>query len=100
MAKVSKEEKIVQTAKKIAIGLVVVAVLVFLALSAHIFSVSQSSPDRYQSNYNKLSASEKSMVKGMKKTGEVQSKVMGTGRATGGNGKFIDEVASRHQKDK
>lgn len=100
MAKISKEERLVLTVKKIVIGLVVLAALVFLVLSTLIFNVSQSSPDRYQSNYNKLSASEKSMVKSMKKTGEVQSKVMGTRRSTGGNGKFIDEVSSRHQNDK
>ena len=100
MAKVSKEERVVQTVKKIVIGLVVLAGLTFFVLSARIFSVSVSNPDRYQSNYNKLSASEKSMVKSMKKTGEVQSKVMGTRRPTGGNGKFLDEVEKIHSKDK
>ena len=39
------------------------------------------------------------MVKSMKKTGEVQSKIMGTRRATGGNGKFLDEVERNHAKD-
>ncbi len=100
MAKMSREEKLVQTVKKIVIGLVVLAVLVFLTMSARIFNVSVSNPDRYQSNYNKLSSSEKSMVKSMKKTGEVQSKVMGSRRSTGGNGRFLDEVEKIHSKDK
>ncbi|MCR5725173.1 MAG: hypothetical protein K6G80_08830 [Treponema sp.] len=100
MAKMSREEKLVQTVKKIVIGLVVLAVLVFLTMSARIFNVSVSNSDRYQSNYNKLSSSEKSMVKSMKKTGEVQSKVMGSRRSTGGNGRFLDEVEKIHSKDK
>ena len=100
MARRINEEKLVSLVRKIAIGLIVLAVLVFLIFSVKIFNMSASDPSRYQDNYRKLSNNEKSMVKSMKKTGEVQSKIMGTRRATGGNGKFLDEVERNHAKDK
>ncbi|MBR4600547.1 MAG: hypothetical protein IKO39_10930 [Treponema sp.] len=99
MAKKINEEKLTSIVKKIAIGLVVLAVLVFMLMSVQIFNMSASDPSRYQDNYRKLTSNEKSMVKSMKKTGEVQSKIMGTRRATGGNGKFIEEVERNHAKD-
>ena len=99
MAKKINEEKLTGIVKKIAIGLVVLAVLVFMLMSVQIFNMSASDPSRYQDNYRKLTNNEKSMVKSMKKTGEVQSKIMGTRRATGGNGKFLDEVERNHAKD-
>ncbi len=99
MAKKINEEKLTSIVKKIAIGLVVLAVLVFMLMSVQIFNMSASDPSRYQDNYRKLTSNEKSMVKSMKKTGEVQSKIMGTRRATGGNGKFLDEVERNHAKD-
>ena len=94
------EGKLQKTVKKVVIGLVVAAVISFLLLSAGIFNLSVSDPDRYQANYRKLTSSEKSMVKSMKKTGEVQSKVIGSRRSTGGNGKFLDEVEKNHRSDK
>ena len=99
MTKKINEEKLTSIVKKIAIGLVVLAVLVFMLMSVQIFNMSASDPSRYQDNYRKLTSNEKSMVKSMKKTGEVQSKIMGTRRATGGNGKFLDEVERNHAKD-
>ena len=99
MAKKINEEKLTGIVKKIAIGLVVLAVLVFMLMSVQIFNMSASDPSRYQDNYRKLTSNEKSMVKSMKKTGEVQSKIMGTRRPTGGNGKFIEEVERNHAKD-
>ena len=100
MAKINDEKKIERIVKGIVIGLVVAAVFSFLLLSSGIFNMSVSDPYRYESNYSKLSSSEKSMVRSMKKTGEVQSKVIGTRRSVGGNGKFIDEVSRKHQSDK
>jgi hypothetical protein len=100
MAKVNDEEKLVRIVKGIVIGLVVAAVISFLLLSAGVFNLSVTDPYRYESNYSKLSSSEKNMVRSMKKTGEVQSKVVGTRRSVGGNGKFIDEVNKNHQSDK
>lgn len=94
------EEKLQRNVKRVVIGLVIAAVISFLLLSAGIFNLSVSDPDRYQANYRKLTASEKNMVKSMKKTGEVQSKVMGSRRSTGGNGKFLDEVEKNHRADK
>lgn len=100
MAKKLNEEKILNIVKKTVIGLVVAAILVFLLMSVQVFNMSTSNPDRYNDNYRKLTSNEKSMVKSMKKTGEVQSKIMGTRRNTGGNGKFIEEVERNHNKDK
>ena len=100
MAKISSEEKIQRIVKGVVIGLVVTAVAAFLLMSAGIFHLSVSDSNRYQQNYRKLSSSEKSLVKSMKKTGEVQSKVIGTRRSTGGNGKFLDEVEKNHRADK
>ena len=94
------EEKLIGIVKKTAIGLVITAALVFLLVSAKIFSVSQASPGQYEKNFSKLSVTEKNMVRKMKKTGEVQSKVIGTRRSTGGNGKFINEVEKNHRSDK
>ena len=99
MAKID-EEKLQKNVKRVVIGLVIAAVISFLLLSAGIFNLSVSDPDRYQANYRKLTTSEKNMVKSMKKTGEVQSKVMGSRRSTGGNGKFLDEVEKNHRADK
>ena len=78
----------------------IAAGLIFLVLSAKIFSVYVSSPNQYERNFSKLSVPEKSMVNQMKKTGEIQSKMIGPRRATGGNGKFLDEVEKNHRRDK
>lgn len=100
MAKRINEERILSIVKKCVIGLVAIAVLLFLIMSVKIFNMSTSNPDRYNENYRHLTKNEKSMVKSMKKTGEVQSKLMGTRRSTGGNGKFIEEVERKHSNDK
>ena len=94
------EDKLISIVKKAAIGLVIAAGFIFLVLSAKIFSVSISSPNQYERNFARLSVPEKSMVNQMKKTGEIQSKMIGPRRATGGNGKFLDEVEKNHRKDK
>jgi len=94
------EDKLISIVKKAVIGLVIAAGLIFLVLSAKIFSVSVSSPNQYERNFSRLSVPEKSMVNQMKKTGEIQSKMIGPRRATGGNGKFLDEVEKNHRRDK
>ena len=94
------EDKLISIVKKAVIGLVIAAGLIFLVLSAKIFSVYVSSPNQYERNFSKLSVPEKSMVNQMKKTGEIQSKMIGPRRATGGNGKFLDEVEKNHRRDK
>ena len=50
MAKKINEEKLTSIVKKIAIGLVVLAVLVFMLMSVQIFNMSASDPSRYQDN--------------------------------------------------
>ena len=91
------EEKLIDIVKKTSIGLVIVAALVFLLVSAKIFSVSQASPGQYEKNFSKMSVTEKNMVRKMKKTGEVQSKVLGPHRGRGkGGSKFFDEVEKVH----
>ncbi len=94
------EDKLISIVKKAVIGLVIAAGLIFLVLSAKIFSVYVSSPNQYERNFSRLSVPEKSMVNQMKKTGEIQSKMIGPRRATGGNGKFLDEVEKNHRRDK
>ena len=94
------EDKLISIVKKAVIGLVIAAGIIFLVLSAKIFSVYVSSPNQYERNFSKLSVPEKSMVNQMKKTGEIQSKMIGPRRATGGNGKFLDEVEKNHRRDK
>ena len=93
------EDKLISIVKKAVIGLVIAAGLIFLVLSAKIFSVYVSSPNQYERNFSRLSVPEKSMVNQMKKTGEIQSKMIGPRRATGGNGKFLDEV-EKNRRDK
>lgn len=95
------EDKLVKITKNISILLVIVAVLVFFNLSSKIFHFSVSNPVTYEVNYNRLSAPEKSVASSMKKTGEVQSKVLGPRRGSGrGGSKFFDEVEKVHGKSK
>ncbi|MBR1536792.1 MAG: hypothetical protein IJ630_07630 [Treponema sp.] len=91
------EKKIVQTVKSISILLVIGAVLTFLGLSSKIFHFSENNPVMYEMNYNRLSIPGKGVATSMKKTGEVQSKVLGAKRGNGrGGSKFFDEVEKVH----
>ena len=91
------EAKIVQTVKSVSILLVIAAVLTFLGLSSKIFHFSEANPVMYEINYNRLSAPGKGVATSMKKTGEVQSKVLGPQRGNGkGGSKFFDEVEKVH----
>ena len=91
------ENKLVQTVKSISILLVIAAVLTFLGLSSKIFHFSEEQPVLYEMNYNRLSTPSKGVATSMRKTGEVQSKVLGPRRGTGhGGSKFFDEVEKVH----
>lgn len=91
------EAKLVQTVKKSSILLVVIAVLLFLGLSSKIFSFSVKYPLEYEMNYNRLSTPGKGVATSMKKTGEVEAKVLGPQRGAGrGGSKFFDEVERIH----
>ncbi len=91
------ESQIVQTAKTISILLVIAAVFTFLGLSSKIFRFSETNPVMYEISYNRLSIPGKGVLSSLKKTGEVQSKVLGPRRGRGkGGSKFFDEVAKVH----
>ena len=91
------ESKIVQAVKNISILLVIAAVFIFLGLSSKIFHFSETNPVTYEINYNRLSTPGKGVATSMKKTGEVQSKVLGPHRGRGkGGSKFFDEVEKVH----
>ena len=95
------ETKLLATVKKCSILLVVAAVLLFLGLSSKLFSFSESNPVQYEYNYNRLSVPGKGVATSMKKTGEVESKVLGPQRGSGkGGSKFFDEVERVHGNDK
>lgn len=99
MTIVIDEKKIVQTVKNMSILLVIAAVLTFLGLSSKIFHFSEEQPVLYEINYNRLSAPSKGVASSMRKTGEVQSKVLGPQRGNGkGGSKFFDEVEKVHGK--
>ncbi|WP_407427367.1 hypothetical protein [Treponema sp.] len=93
------EAKLVQTVKSISILLVIAGIITFLALSSKIFHFSESNPVMYEINYNQLSTPGKGVATSMKKTGEVESKVLGPRRGNGkGGSKFFDEVEKVHGK--
>ncbi|MBQ4379294.1 MAG: hypothetical protein II821_08880 [Treponema sp.] len=95
------EKKLVQTVKHFAILLVIAAILTFLGLSSKIFHFSETNPVTYEMNYNRLSVPGKGVATSMKKTGEVQSKVLGPKRGKGNGGsKFFDEVEKVHGNSK
>ena len=97
MTIVIDETKIVQNVKSISILLVIAAVFSFLIGSSKIFKFSESNPVMYEMNYNRLSVPGKGMATSMKKTGEVQAKVLGPHRGRGhGGSKFFDEVEKVH----
>lgn len=91
------DAKLVQYSKNIAILLVIAFFFTFLGLSSKIFHFSENNPLQYELNYNRLSTPGKGVASSMKKTGEVQSKVLGKNRGTGkGGSKFFDEVEKVH----
>ena len=91
------EQKLLDTIKKSSILLVVAALLTFLGLSSKIFTFSEINPLAYEINYNSLSIPGKGVATSMKKTGEVESKVLGPQRGNGkGGSKFFDEVEKIH----
>ncbi len=93
------DSKIVGNVKTVAILLVIAAIFTFLGLSSKVFHFSESNPVTYEINYNRLSTPEKGVASSMKKTGEVQSKVLGPRRGNGkGGSKFFDEVEKVHGK--
>lgn len=95
------DKKIVHTAKTVAILLVIAAIFTFLGLSSKIFRFSETNPYMYEINYNRLSIPGKGVATSMKKTGEVQAKVLGPRRGNGkGGSKFFDEVEKVHGNSK
>lgn len=93
--------KIVQKVKGIAIFLVVVAVLSFFIGSGKISHFSETNPVMYQMNYNRLSNTGKTVASSMKKTCEVQARLLGPTRGNGNGGsKFFDEVGRKHSARK
>ena len=93
------DSKIVQKVKGIAIFLVVVAVLSFFIGSGKISHFSETNPVRYEMNYNRLSNTGKTVATSMKKTSEVQARLLGPTRGNGNGGsKFFDEVSRRNRK--
>ena len=91
------EKRIIQNVKSIAILLVIAAILAFLIGSSKVFHFSEENPYHYEMNYNRLSTPGKGIATSMKKTGEVQSKVLGPHRGNGNGGsKFFDEVEKVH----
>lgn len=93
-------QKLNKIIKRISIGLIIVAIITFLTVSAIVYNTSQNSPQKYEQNYRKLTQKQKQITKSMKKTGEIQSKIAGKKRNTGGNGTFVDEVSKNHKNDK
>ncbi len=93
------EEKLVEKVKGISILLVIAFVITFCALSSKIFHFSQSNPSQYEFNYSRLSKPSQGVASSMKKTGEIESKVLGPQRGKGrGGSKFFDEVEKVHGK--
>lgn len=92
------DKKLVKTVKTLAILLVVALAVVFLALSSKVFHFSENNPYQYQINYSRLSAPGKGVASSMRKTGEVQSRLLtkNRGRTKSSNG-FFDEVEKIHK---
>lgn len=93
-------ERLQRRVRIVSIALLAIALLVFLVCSALVYKVSIDSPHSYETQYRSLSNNQKSIIKSMKKTGEIESKVAGKNRNTGGNGTFVEEVQKNHRKDK
>ncbi len=91
------DSKIVQKVKGVAIFLVIVAVFSFFIGSGKIAHFSETNPVMYQINYSQLSNTGKTLASSMKKTCEVQSKLLGPSRGNGNGGsKFFDQVGQKH----
>ena len=92
-------QKVFQKVKNASIFLVVIAVFSFFIGSSKIYHFSEKNPVMYQFNYNRLSNTGKHLADSMKKTCEVQQKLLGPSRGNGNGGsKFFDEVSRRNRK--
>ena len=92
-------QKMLQKVKNISIFMVVVAVFAFFIGSSKIYHFSEKNPVMYQFNYNRLSNTGKHLANSMKKTCEVQTRILGPARGNGNGGsKFFDEVSRRNSK--
>lgn len=101
MTKSIIDEKTVQTVKGVAIFLVVIAVFSFFIGSSKIFHFSETNPVMYEINYNHLSNTGKTVATSMKKTCEVQSRLLGPARGNGNGGsKFFEQVGRKHSSRK
>lgn len=88
-----KEEKIEILVKRIVIGLVAAAIIVFIVASAKMYNISQ---DIFNQKIQKLSPQEKKAAKNLRKAGEIQSKFAGKNRT--GDSKLIDEIEKNNKK--
>ena len=92
-------QKVLQKVKNASICLVVIAVFSFFIGSSKIYHFSEKNPVMYQFNYNRLSNTGKHLADSMKKSFEVQQKILGPSRGNGNGGsKFFDEVSRRNKK--
>lgn len=92
-------QNVQQKVKNASIFLVVIAVFSFFIGSSRIYHFSEKNPVMYQFNYNRLSNTGKHLADSMKKTCEVQQKLLGPSRGNGNGGsKFFDEVSRRNRK--
>ena len=92
-------QKVLQKVKNASIFLVVIAVFSFFIGSSKIYHFSEKNPVMYQFNYNRLSNTGKHLADSMKKSFEVQQKILGPSRGNGNGGsKFFDEVSRRNKK--
>ena len=92
-------QKMLQKVKNISIFMVVVAIFAFFIGSSKIYHFSEKNPVMYQFNYNRLSNTGKHFANSMKKTCEVQQRILGPARGNGyGGSKFFDEVSRRNKK--
>ncbi|MCR5253828.1 MAG: hypothetical protein K6C98_08965 [Treponema sp.] len=92
-------QKVLQKVKNISIFLVVIAVFSFFIGSNKIYHFSEKNPVMYAVNYNRLSNTGKHLADSMKKTCEVQERILGPTRGNGNGGsKFFDEVSRRNRK--
>lgn len=100
MVIVIDDDKLLQNCKITSIMLLIIAGILFLVLSSKIFHFSENDPIRYQRNYSMLNRPEKTVVSSMRKTGQIQSSVLGKNRGHGNGGsKFFDEVSRVHSKN-
>ena len=92
-------QKMIQRVKNVSIFMVVIAVFAFFIGSSKIYHFSEKNPVMYQFNYNRLSNTGKHLANSMKKTCEIQTRILGPSRGNGhGGSKFFDEVSRRNSK--